>query len=338
MHASSLALALSLILFTPAAASEIPRTQDGRPDMSGVWDFRTLTPLQRPEEFGDKAILTVDEALEIEVKSIQAAADSDKPSDGNRGAPEKGGNVGGYNNFWFDRGAGVSEDLRTSLIIDPPNGRVPALVDGVVQQSPNDETKQLPVRFRVGGVGTDGPEERGIAERCLLGFNSGPPIVPGGYNQNISISQTSGHLVIFNEMVHDARIVPIANTPRLGLRTWMGEPRGRWEGDTFVVETTNFLSMQPSFSTSFFASVGTAEHMHLTERFERIDAETLRYEFTVNDPATYTGPITAVLLMKKSDARIYEYACHEGNYAMRNILAGARMQERLAEEQTQAKR
>jgi hypothetical protein len=327
----SLGLILTVLAGT-VAANDLPRTNDGHPDLSGVWDFRTLTPLQRPANQADKTTLSADEAQEIEARSRQATAANDEPSDANRGAPQAGTDVGTYNRFWVDSGAEVSEDLRTSLIVDPPNGRVPPLRDGVATQSMGGtDTTDLPVRFRVGGLGTDGPESRGIAERCLLGFNSGPPILPGGYNQNIRISQTSDHVVILNEMVHDARIVPLAGQPRLGLLTWMGESRGRWEDDTLVVETINFHEQLPSFSGTFFTAVGTAEKLVVTEQFRRIDADTLRYEFTVEDPATYDVPITAVMLMRKSDERLYEYACHEGNYAMRNMLAGARATERFEE-------
>ena len=311
----------------------LPRTADGRPDLAGVWDFRTLTPLQRSEDLGDKAVLTEEEVAQIEAKSAAEAVSADEPSDADREAPPAGANVGAYNNFWFDRGAGVVEDRRTSLIVDPKNGRFPPLQPGVKTQVLGDDLPtDLPVRLRVGGIGTDGPESRGLAERCLLGFNSGPPIIPGGYNQNIGISQTPDHVVILNEMVHDARIIPLGGPPRLPVRRWMGDSRGSWEGDALVVETTNFTDKTSSFSSSVFSAQGTGEHLQLTEKFQRIDENTLRYEFTVNDPATYTSSITAVLHMKKTDDRIYEYACHEGNYAIRNMLAGARTQERLAAE------
>ncbi len=325
---------LSLATGVSAAAEDL-RTSYDKPDLSGVWDFRTLTPLERPEKFADKAVLTAEQAAEIEDDAVQATAKNDRASDPNRGAPPPGQSVGGYNRFWLDSGASVLEDLRTSLIVDPPNGRLPPLRDGVKKQSSADELPtELPVRIRAGGIGADGPENRGLAERCLLGFNSGPPIMPGGYNQNIGITQTPDHVVILNEMVHDARIIPLGDTPRLGVPRWLGESRGHWEDDTLVVKTVNFHPRLPSFTPSFFSSVGTAEQLSLTERFQRVDDDTLRYEFTVEDPATFTAPFTAVILMTKTDERIYEYACHEGNYAMRNILTGARAQERLAVEHT----
>ncbi len=324
-------LTLVATVWIGTVAADIPRTPDGKPDLSGVWDFKTLTPLERPEELADIAVLTAEKAAELEAEAVARAATADEPSDVNRGAPPKGGNVGGYNNFWFDRGAGVSEDLRTSLIVDPPNGRLPPLKEGVSRQGINQPLPERePVRFRVGGVGSDGPEQRGISERCLLGFSSGPPITPGGYNQNIGITQTGSHVVILNEMVHDARIVSLEGHPRLGFKSWLGDSRGWWEGDTLVVETINFHDGLPSYSGAFFSSVGTAAELRVVEKFQRIDEDTLKYEFTVEDPATYDRPITGYLLMKKTDQRIYEYACHEGNYAMQGILAGARVQEDLA--------
>ncbi len=312
-------------------AKDVPeRTPEGRPNLAGVWDYRSLIPLERPEEFADRAILTPAEAERRAVQAARTTTEQNEPSNPDRSAPPKGSDVGSYNNFWFDNTAGVIKDLRTSIITDPPNGRIPPHQAGVDIQSLGDiKPDNVAARLRVGGLGTAGPEQRGISERCLLGFSSGPPILPGGYNQNIRISQTADHIVILNEMIHDARVVPLNGLPKLGLRAWMGESRGRWEGETLVVETTNFNPKLSSFSASFFSSAGTAEHLRVIERFQRLDENTLRYEFTIEDPATYTATITGVLLMQRTDARIYEYACHEGNYAMRNILAGARAEERL---------
>ena len=218
---------------------------------------------------------------------------------------------------------------RTALIVDPPTGRVPESRSGVAQQSESDADGDRPVRFRVGGIASDGPEDRGLAERCLLGFNSGPPIVPGGYNQNIQIFQTSDHIVILNEMVHDSRIVPLDGRDQLPerLRQWMGSSRGRWDGDTLVVETANFTGQTASFSPSVRSAVGTGATLQLTERFTRADDETLLYEFTVEDATTFTRPFTAALPMKRGAAPLFEYACHEGNYGMLNLLSGARAEE-----------
>ena len=326
--------ALAVVLSVPAGAqpaSDVPRLPDGAPDLQGVWDFRTLTPLQRPDDRADQAELTAEEAAEIEAAAVQRAVEADRPSEIRTEPLPVGGNVGGYNNFWFDRGAGVVDDRRTSLIVDPPDGRVPEARPGADRQGGDVEDPTRPVRFRVGGISSDGPEDRGIAERCLLGFNTGPPIVPGGYNQNIQIFQTADHVVILNEMVHDSRIVPLDGRAPLpaDLRQWLGSSRGRWEGDTLVVETTNFTANTASFSPSVRSSIGSGETLHLIERFSRLDEDTLLYEYTVDDPVTFTRPFTVALPMKRGSA-MFEYACHEGNYGMQNLLSGARAEE-LAE-------
>ena len=325
--------ALAVVLAVPAGAqpaSSVPRLADGAPDLQGVWDFRTLTPLQRPEDRAGQAELTAEEAAEIEANAVQQAIEADQPSEVRTEPLPAGGNVGAYNNYWFDRGAAVVDDRRTSLIVDPPDGRVPEALPGVDRQGVGADPSR-PVRFRVGGIGSDGPEDRGVAERCLLGFNTGPPIVPGGYNQNIQIFQTADHVVILNEMVHDSRIVPLDGRDQLpgDLRQWLGSSRGRWEGDTLVVETTNFTANTASFSPSVVQSIGSGETLNLIERFSRVDDDTLLYEFTVDDPATFTRPFTAALPMKRGSA-MFEYACHEGNYGMQNLLSGARAEE-LAE-------
>ena len=309
-----------------------PRTADGQPDLQGVWDFRTLTPLERPTERAEQAVLTDEEAAEIEASAVERAIEADRPSEIRTEPLPVGGNVGGYNNFWFDRGAGVVEDRRTSLIVDPPDGRIPPLTPGAERQGgpdAEDETPVRPVRFRVDGIGTDGPEDRGLAERCLLGFNTGPPIVPAGYNQNLQLFQAPGYVAILNEMVHDTRIVPLDGRPHLpdDIRQWMGNSRGYWEGDTLVVETRNFTDKTASFSPSVRSAIGSGETLQLTERFRRVDEDTLLYEFTVTDPATFARPFSAALPMKRGAAPIFEYACHEGNYGLLNILAGARAEE-----------
>jgi hypothetical protein len=326
-------IAVGIYLPGPVGAQgEPPRLPDGTPDLQGVWDFRTLTPLQRPNDRADQTLLTTEEIAEIEENSRQAAIDADQPSEVRTEPLPVGGNVGGYNNYWFDRGAGVVDGGRTALITDPPTGRVPESHPGVSHQATEDGESQRPIRFRVGGNGSDGPEDRGLAERCLLGFNTGPPIVPGGYNQNIQIFQTADHVVILNEMVHDSRIVPLDGRDQLPdhMRQWLGSSRGRWDGDTLIVETTRFTDQTASFAPSVRSSVGSGTTLHLTERFRRLDNETLLYEFTVNDPDTWTTPFTAALPMKRGRAPMFEYACHEGNYGMLNLLTGARMEELAA--------
>ena len=327
----AVAVAILSLGATPAVAqSDAPRTAWGQPDLQGVWDFRTLTPLQRPEDRGDQAVLTAEEAAEIEAKAAQSAIDADRPSE-IRTEPLPVGPVGGYNNFWFDRGAGVVDGNRTSLITSPDNGRVPPLRPGVEMVTLSlgeDLAGTQPVRVRAAGIGADHWKDRGLAERCLLGFNSGPPIVPAGYNQNLQIFQTPDHVVILHEMVHDARIVPLDGRPPLpeSMRQWMGDSRGYWDGDTLVVESRNYTDKTSSFSPSVTMAAGDGTTLHLTERFTRVSDDTLLYEFTVDDMTTFTAPIVAQIPMKRGDA-MFEYACHEGNYGLPNILAGARQAE-----------
>ena len=335
---SSTLLAIVLVTISlglgPAALAQTtwspPRTSFGQPDLQGVWDFRTLTPLERPERYGDRAVLTEAEASALEARAAEREARMGQPSDPERDAPPVGGRVGSYNSFWMDLGAEVTPDRRTSLIVDPPDGRIPALVPTAEQQvAGEDLPTDVPVRIRAAGIGAEGPENRGLSERCLQGFNTGPPITPRGYNQNIQILQTTDHVVILNEMIHDARIVALGASPRLppSIRPWLGESRGRWEGDTLVIETDQLTPKISSFSRDAYTAYGTGETLHLIERFELVAEDTLRYEFTVDDPATFTSPFTVVQFMRRSEGRIYEYACHEGNYALKHMLMNARAQE-----------
>ena len=311
---------------------EPPRLPDGRPDLQGVWDFRTLTPLQRPEDLADKAVLGAEEAAEIEAKAAARSAELNAPTTERDGLLPAGGDVGGYNHYWVDQGATVVKDQRTSLIVDPPNGRVPPLQPGIEMQALSlsaDLGGTRPNRTRTAGIGTDSYEDRGLAERCLLGFNTGPPIVPAAYNQNIQLFQTSEYVVILHEMVHDARVIPLDGRDHLPgrIRQWNGDSRGYWEGDTLVVESTNFTDKTASFNPRSFTAAGSGTTLHLVERFQLVAEHTLQYEYTVTDPVTFTRPFTAALFMKRGEA-IFEYACHEGNYGLYNILAGARQQER----------
>jgi hypothetical protein len=213
-----------------------------------------------------------------------------------------------YNDFWWDRGTRVAATRRTSLVIDPPDGRLPPMTpDAATRLAALDEARERPA---------EGPEDRSLAERCILGFNSGPPMVPGGYNQNVQIVQAPGYVVLMNEMVHSARIIPLDGRPPSGQRQLVGTSRGRWEGDTLVIETKNF-----SRETSLR---GSSANMHLIERFTLVDPETLVYEFTVDDPTTWTRRWTAQVPMRRTEDQIFEYACHEANYGMTNLLKGAR--------------
>ena len=324
----------------PAAAQTgagLPRLEDGRPDLQGVWDFRTLTPLERPEERAGQARLTREEAAAIETAEARRAVEADRAAAIRTEPLPAGAGFVSYNDFWNDRGARVVDDRRTSLIVDPPDGRLPSPRPGARQQRAavggGAARSDRPVRFLVGGIGMSGPEDRGLAERCLLGFNTGPPIVPvaprGRYNQNVQLFQTPDHVVVFTEMVHEARIVPLDGRGPLpdGIRQWMGSSRGRWEGDTLVVETTNFSDKTASFVPFTRLAIGTGRTRRLTERFRLVGADTLLYEFTIDDSATFTRPFTAAVPMRRATAPLFEYACHEGNYGMRNMLAGARVAE-----------
>ena len=246
---------------------------------------------------------------------------------------ERGRRVGGYNDFWLDYGTNIIGDRRTALIVDPADGRLPALTpEGErlrqVGSLAEDLPIEHPVRVRSAGTGADQPEDRGLAERCLLGFNSGPPMMPSGYN-NMQLFQTPDHVVILNEMVNDARIIPLDGRPHLPetVRQWMGDSRGHWEGDTLVVVRKNRMEKTCSFDPSATQAIGTGLTVTLTERFTRVDEETLLYEYTVDDPAIFARPFTVALPMRRNPEPIFEYACHEGNYGLLNILSGARAED-----------
>ena len=338
MSLRNLAVVMVLLVVCVSSADaqtafEPPRLPDGKPDLQGVWDFRTLTPLQRPEDLADTAVLTAEEAAEIESQAAARTAEANAPSEVRTEPLPVGGNVGAYNRYWVDQGARVVDDQRTSLIVDPLDGRLPALQPGIemdVLSLGEDLQGVRPVRVRAAGIGADSYEDRGLSERCLLGFNSGPPIVPAGYNQNIQIFQTPDHVVVLHEMVHDARIVPLELAGRdplpASVRQWMGSSRGYWDGDTLVVETRNFTEKTASFNPTVATAAGSGTTLHLTERFRRVAEDTLLYEYTVEDSTTFTRPFTAVLPMKRGEA-MFEYACHEGNYGLFNMLSGARVEE-----------
>ena len=305
-------------------ASTAPRTPWGAPDLGGVWDFRTITPLERPEEFAATETLTAEESAAREARALENAVDR---------VPEPG-STGGYNRFWVDTPS-FADNTRTSLIEDPPDGQLPSLTPGAQHQLGSlgeDLPSPRPIRYRAGGSGVDGPEDRGLAERCILGFAHGPPLLPGGYNQNIQVFQTPDHVVILNEMVHDPRIIPLDGRPHLpgDLEQWNGDARGHWDGDTLIIESANFSAKRESFSPTVSTAMGSGKTLRLTERLTRVNADTMRYEYTVTDPATFTRPFTAAIPLRKSEVPIFEYACHEGNYGLLNILRGARDDEAAA--------
>ena len=296
------------------AQDDAPLTGWGAPDLQGVWDFRTITPMERPEDLGDKAFLTEEEAAERERNAVERDIQLWE-ADARR--TEAGGSVGGYNNFWMDRGTRVIGTRRTSLIIDPPNGRLPEMTEA-------GQARRAAGRGSFSDQIQSSYTDFSNADRCLMGFNAGPPITPGGYNQNVQIFQTPDHVVLMTEMVHTVRAVPLDGRPALdeSLAQWSGESRGHWEGDTLVVETANF-DVDRNWR-------GASAGMRLEERFTRVDADTLEYEYTVTDPDTWVAPWTVNLPMVRSDLPLFEYACHEGNYAMETMLTGARTDEAAA--------
>ena len=327
----------ALPLITSAQSAQSPAmalTAWGDPDLQGVWDYGTITPLERPDEFAGKEVLTSEEAAALEAEAERDNVDADRPLNPNRPRPSRGQGVGGYNKFWRDYISDVVPTGRTSLLVDPRDGKLPPLTPRAQQQIASfaeDLPAQRPIRYRSGGAGTDGPEDRGLSERCILGNNAGPPLLPDRYNNNIQVFQTPDHVVILNEMINDARIIPLDGRPHLpsDIRQWMGDSRGHWDGDTLIVETRNFTD-KTGWLPLINIAYGTGETLQLTERFSRGDDGVLLYDYTVNDPVTFTRPFTVSLPMRKVDGHIYEYACHEGNYGLYNQLAGARVQDSAA--------
>jgi len=319
-----------LLISGPMLAQEdfvAPRTEWGHPDLQGVWNFSSNVPLTRPERFGEREFMTPEEVEELRARLAAADAASDQAVP-RRVADD---DPGGYNDFWVES-AGITDRIRTSHIVYPTNGQMPATVEGVeiVYGGLGDDVPgQRPVRFVVGGIGKDGPEDRGLSERCIVGFNAGPPFMPSLYNNNVQIFQNRDTAVILTEMINDARIVPIGERPPLdeNIGLWSGDSRGYYDGDTLVVETRNFNGLTQSFS-----GFGHSADKVLTEKFTRIDEFTVDYEWTIDDPSTFTDKMTVIVPMTKVAGQLYEYACHEGNYGMANIIRGARTQEALAAE------
>jgi hypothetical protein len=307
----------------PAAKKYVvPRTEFGAPDLRGVWNYSSDTPFERPPQYKDREFLTPEEAASVHRQLVERSEAIEKS-----GVGVSADATGGYNQFWMDFLA-QDTNLRTSLLIDPPDGRMPPVKPGVKVENGGlgpDTGGVRPVRFRVGGISKDGPEDRGLSERCLMGYSSGPPALPSLYNNILQIFQTKTHAVIMTEMIHDARIVPLDNRPPLdpAITQWSGDSRGRWEGNTLVVETRNFTD-----KTTSFRGAGTAKDLHLTERFTRIGPNRVDYQFTIDDPTTFAKPFTALVPMVRAEGDLYEYACHEGNYGLANILSGQRKEER----------
>ena len=327
-----------------------PRTADGHPSLQGMYDVATMTPLERPAEVGGRLVLTKQEAAALEEYERQRQIKNDAPLSGDRPAPPVGGEnttpksylevlekfgggvVGGYNNFWLAGGTQmitVDGEKRSSIVIDPPDGKIPPM---------KPEARRRNMALRAGAVAPDagetaaasgppgafdGPELRPLAERCLLGFGStsGPPALPNYFYNNLKqIVQTPTRVLILNEMVHDARVIRIGgqHVPS-HIRSWMGDSVGRWEGDTLVVDTTNFTT-----KTQF---QGSSDQLHVVERFRRVDANTILYRFTIEDPSTWDRSWTGEYPWVATKENLYEYACHEGNYSLANMLHGARIKE-----------
>ena len=289
------------------------RTPDGQPDISGIFTFRTLTPLERPAALSGSETLSAEEAAAFEAtERTRLNRDLFDPLEGAPSAgyqPRAEGGVLSYNEFWYERGIELTSDKRTSLVVDPPDGRIPYTPEYVAAR----RIQRLNLRNGFADHYTD----RSLGDRCLMGSNSGPPMRPGSYNNNVHIFQTPGYVALLNEHIHNVRIIPIGSSHG-ALRQWVGDSRGRWEGETLVVETTNFAR-----ETNF---AGSSKDTRLIERFTRIDADTVLYEFTIDDPNNYTRPWTAAIPFRRTDGPLYEYACHEGNYGLTGILAGARRQ------------
>ncbi len=282
-------------------------------DLQGTWNYSSLTPLERPAEFEGRATMTKEEAAQF-VRQVMERNNADRRDGGVDADVARA-----YNDAWYDRGSAVAivnGQARTSLLVSPADGRLPALTPDAQQR----QAARLQARR---DHPADGPEDRSLGERCL-GFNAGPPMLPGPYNNYVQILPFTRHVVIFNEMIHDARVVPTDARPHLPatVRKYLGDPVGRWEGKTLVVDTTNFTD-----KTNFR---GATEKMHLVERFTRTGPDSLLYEFTVTDPAAFAAPWSVALPMTRSDEPVFEYACHEGNEAMLGILRGARFGEKNA--------
>jgi hypothetical protein len=289
---------------TTPSASALPRTPWGDPDLEGTWNFANLTPLERPGELAGKQTLTDSEAGEFEKKTLQ----------------ERTATLSTGDREWWDPGTKVMKLKRTSLVTDPADGRVPALTD--------DARKRAAARAsaRKGRGPADSWEDRSLSERCIWFGSAGPPMIPGPYNNNVQFFQTRELVVMLNEMIHDVRVVPLDGRPRDpdAPHTWMGDSRGHWEGRTLVVDTINF-SDERNFR-------GSSDHLHLVERFTRVDADTLDYQFTAEDPTTWPRPWTASFPMTRVEGSVLEYACHEGNYrGMSGTLSGARAEEAARE-------
>ena len=313
MPVAAVLLLIPLPVSAQSAADLAPmRTPDDQPDISGIFPFRTLTPLERPAALTGQAQLSAEDAAAFEA-SERTRLNRDL-FDPETGAPSAGyqsreeGGVLSYNEFWYERGIELTSDKRTSLVVDPPDGRIPYTTS--FRQA--NGVRRLNLRNGFADHYTD----RSLGDRCMMGSNAGPPMRPGSYNNNVLILQVPGYVTILNEHIHNTRVIPITDQPHGDLRQWSGDSRGHWDGETLVVETRNFRQ-----ATNFS---GSSSDTQLVERFRRVDPDTVMYEFTIADPNNYTRPWTAAIPMRRTDGPLFEYACHEGNYGLTGIMAGAR--------------
>jgi len=282
------------------------------PDLQGNWTNASLTPLERPDALAGKSNLNEAEAAAWEKRT------KDQNNRDRRDTDPEVDVARAYNQSFFEQGSHLSRiggTFRTSLIVDPPDGKIPAY-------TPEAAKRLAATRAEARNHPADGPENRSLAERCIFWATAGPPMLPGPYNNNYQIVQTPDYVMILSEMIHEVRVIPLDRRkhPPSDVHLWTGDSTGHWEGDTLVVDTTNFNG-----KTRFR---GSDENLHVVERFRRADANTILYRFTVDDPTTFSKPWTAEVAMTKSEGPIYEYACHEGNYALQDILAGARADEK----------
>jgi hypothetical protein len=309
MGKAAFLLAIATAGLIPGQPKSPLRTPDGQPDFQGVWDMSTLTPLERPAEFAGKEFLTEQEAAEYARRTLQAV-NTDRRDGSNETDLRRN-----YNEFWRDRGTSVVTSRRTSLIVDPPDGRIPAFTAewGKTRAAQSQEQRQL-----------RGPEDLALRLRCI---SRGLPMVPTPNNNFFQIVQGPGYVVILQEMMYEARVITLDQRPHLppGVRAYMGDARGHWEGDTLVIDTTNFIGKNDF--------LGADENLHLVERLSRIDTNTILYKFTVDDPTAFTKPCSGEIPLKKTQEGIFNYECHEGNYTMTGVLAGARAQEKSAADQ-----
>ena len=333
MWVLTIVLSLFVLMPSPALAQtvstewQVPRTADGRPDLQGVWANNSVTPVERPEGLGDKAVLTDEELATLKARYNETFASGDTDAafadsvfkavlSGETEFSSEDAATGNYNQFWL---ADREFDNRTSLIVDPPNGRLPALTMEATRLT---AARAAHLADSPAASWTD----RRLSERCIT---FGLPNLFAGYNTYYQIVQTSDYVVILHEMIHDARVIPLHGRPHVDedIRQWYGDARGHWEGETLVVETTNFLARAESPAPLYTRQRGSARELRLVERFTRIGPDTLEHVFTVEDPGTYTQSWTAMVPLKRSDGAVYEYACHEGNLGMEGILAGHRADE-----------